>query len=118
MGTIIHDHLVITLDDDSTETMSEIKYMLDDMFPDTSYGPLQSKVNGFVTYGVTTSGSKMGFDTKNSYIESLDKLKGYLEKEDVSYVHLAYGDRGDSTAYIADCSADLKESVDDRGFLG
>lgn len=118
MGTIIHDHVVITLDDDFTETMSEIESLLKETFPDTSFGPVWSEVNGFVTYGVTSSGSKQGFDAKFVYGEKIDRLKSYLIGEDIDFVHLVYGDRGDSIAYIKDCSGNLKESIDDRDFLG
>lgn len=108
METIVHDHVVITLDDSSTETMGEIESLLKETFPDTSYGPIWSKVNGFVTYGATTSGSKQLFETKLDYEDKINKLKYYLIGEDIDFVHLTYGDRGDGPAYIKDCSGNLK----------
>ena len=118
MGTIIHDHVVITLDSTESSEIGLVSAYLIDHFSDTSFGPIKSITNGFVTFGVTTfgvttSGSKHGFDTKTEYTEKICKLLSLCDIINASFIHLQYGDKGDGPAIVKDCSIHLKENYYD-----
>lgn len=117
MGTIIHDHLIITTNDTSINRLMSIQNFLSENFPDISYGPIPSQFNGFMTFGVCTSGSKEGWGDADKHREKLENLKKILDENSVSWVHLTYGDSCDQEARIDDCSYNLKESIDDNDFL-
>ncbi|HET8688947.1 MAG TPA: hypothetical protein VFM18_20245 [Methanosarcina sp.] len=119
MGTIIHDHVVITMYDYNREKVVEVENYLREHFQNTFAGPISSPVNGFITFVVTTSGSKLGWEHYNNHRNEIDFLKKFLISNNVyaSYVHLTFGDSCDCSAYIEDCSSCLKEDVDEPDSL-
>lgn len=119
MGTIIHDHIVITLDEFQASEISMLTVYLAEHFLGTSYGPIRSTTNGFVTFGVTTSGSKQGFDVKSEYTDKITRLLALCNIIVASFIHLEYGDSGDGPARVKECSFELREnSYDHDGYGG
>ena len=100
MGTIHHTAVVVTGPEDKRLTKAHKKAIK--LFGKDSVTKLCGQgVNGYLSFMVAPTGSKMGWETQNTYLKNVDIFVKFLETfkyEDgstsVKFVKLSYGELG------------------------